>query len=260
MIHLLEEAGDEVERFAREPRVVVALDFDGTLAPLAPTPAAARIDPAAAGAIERLRAAADRGLRVGVVSGRGIDDLRSRVPPVDFLIGLHGLELEAPPEGRRLRFESSASDEALERLRAKLPRLLVGEARVEDKVHSITLHVRGLPSEAAAAAVSAFAAAIAEEQAAGSPLEPLYGHLCLEARPTAAGKQHAVAEVLGPAGDSALVYLGDDTTDEEVFRAFPDQLTVLVAESRRPSAARYYLRSPREAAAFLERIAQLRAC
>ncbi|MBI2962310.1 MAG: hypothetical protein HYY35_01020 [Deltaproteobacteria bacterium] len=73
MIHLIEEAAGEVERLAREPRVILALDFDGTLAPLV-------------------------------------------------------------------------------RLRARLPRLPIGAARVEDKVHSITLHVRGLPPDAAAVA------------------------------------------------------------------------------------------------------------
>lgn len=258
MIHLLEAGADEVESLARQPRVVVALDFDGTLAPLAPTPETAWIDPAVAAAIERLRAGVNRSLRVGVVSGRRIADLRLRVPSVDFLIGLHGLEIELPPQACRLRFDSAASDAALDRLRAKLPQLRIGEARVEDKIHSITLHVRGLAPEAAAVSISAFEAAVAEEKACGAPLEPLYGHLCLEARPTAAGKHHAIAEARERLGSGALAYLGDDTTDEEVFRAFPGELTVLVTESLRRSAARYYLRSPRETAAFLERLAQLR--
>src|SRR5262249_17992177 len=79
MRHLLDEAPEALDGFARLPRALLVLDFDGTIAPFAPTPEAARLEPTAATALERLLGAAS-GLRVGVASGRSIQDLRRRLP------------------------------------------------------------------------------------------------------------------------------------------------------------------------------------
>ena len=258
MRHLLEEAAPELETYARRPRVVVALDFDGTIAPLAPTPEAARIEPTAAAALQRLVANGGPDTKVGVVSGRRVEDLRRRVPPVDFLIGLHGLEIETSPGRLRLRFDTSASDAALARLRRRWDETAWHGARIEDKRHSITLHVRGLEPTPGEEEIRRFAAAVTDEIAAGAPLECLRGHLCVEARPSAAGKQHAIADVLESYAPSALAFIGDDVTDEEVFRSFRDELTVVVMDPPRSSEARFYVRTPQETASLLEWIARIR--
>ena len=52
-----------------------------------------------------------------------------------------------------------------------------------------------------------------------------------------------------------MAFVGDDVTDEEVFRAYRDELTVAVMEPPRTTAAAYYLRTPRETAAMLNAIA-----
>lgn len=259
MRHLLEEAEEELDRFARAPRALLVFDFDGSLAPLAPTPGAARIHPAAAAALARLMIAPAPRMPIGVASGRRIEDLRRLLPPLDFWIGLHGLELAFGAEPCRLRFEPTLSDRALDRLRPRLRDAVRHGGRIEDKQHSIALHVRGVDPHAAAAAIAAFEDLVEAERAAGAPLECMRGHLVIEARPTAAGKHRAVAEVLDHIGEAALAFIGDDTTDEEVFRAFPNALTVVVMEPVRATDARYRLRSPVEAALFLERLAALRS-
>ena len=255
--HLLDEASHELEAFARAPRRMLVLDYDGTLAPFAQTPGKARIDPSAAQALQRLMARADAEAWIGVASGRRIDDLRHRLPPLHFLIGLHGLEVAFGEGSYRLRFDPAVSDQALERLRKRLGAIVRHGARVEDKQHSIAVHVRGLDPAPAAAAVLAFEEAVEEERRAGAPLECMRGHLVVEARPVQAGKHRAIEEVRAALGAATLGIMGDDLTDEEAFRAFTSALTVVVMSTPRPTAARFYLRSVQETAVMLTRLVAL---
>lgn len=259
MLHLLEEGAEAVERFARERSAVLVLDFDGTIAPFAPTPQAARIDPSAEAALRRLTVGSPGSrLRVGVASGRRIEELRRLLPPLDFWIGLHGLELALGEDPSRLRFDPRPSDRALERIRGRLGEALSHGGRIEDKQHAIALHVRGLePAELRGEALAAFERVIESERAAGAPLECLRGHLVAEARPTAARKHLAIADVRRDVGGAALGFVGDDATDEDVFRAFPSELTVVVMNPPHATDARYYLRSPQETAALLTRLAEI---
>jgi trehalose-phosphatase len=258
MDHLLEEAPEALDGFARLPRALLILDFDGTIAPFAPTPDAAHLEPTAATALERLLGATFSGLYVGVASGRSIQDLRRRLPPLHVWIGLHGLESAIGDEPPRLRFDPSLSDGALERLRSRLGAVIGAGGRIEDKVHSIAVHVRGLEPARAAAAIAAFVREIEREREGGAPLECLPGSMVVEARPSGAGKHHAIEEVFQRLGTTGLAFVGDDVTDEEVFRAFKQHLTVAVMNPPRTSAARYYLRTPRETAAMLRAIAERR--
>jgi len=264
--HLLDEAGHELEAFGIAPRRMLVLDYDGTLAPFAQTPGTARIDPAAEQALHRLMARADRSADsadsadsawIGVASGRRIDDLRRRLPPLHFLIGLHGLEVALGEEPFRLRFDPRVSDEALDSLRQRLEPIIREGARIEDKQHSLAVHVRGLDPARASAAVLAFEEAVEQERLAGAPLECMRGHLVVEARPVQAGKHRAIEEVRRHFGAQALGIMGDDITDEEAFRAYPSALTVVVMSQPRPTAARFHLRTPQETGVMLGRLVSL---
>ena len=253
--HLLDEASQQLDAFAEAPRRMLVLDYDGTLAPFAQTPATARIDPSAAAALDRLMARARTNQWVGVASGRRVEDLRRRLPPLHFLIGLHGLEVAIGAEPYRLRFDPEVSDRALDRLRRGLDPIVAEGARIEDKQHSLAVHVRGLDPAPAAAAVLAFEELVERERLAGAPLECMRGHLVVEARPVQAGKHRAIEEVRSAFAASTLGIMGDDLTDEEAFRAFPSALTVVVMSTPRPTAARFYLRSPQETGVMLARLA-----
>jgi trehalose-phosphatase len=259
MRHLLEEAFEAVERFARLPDALLVLDFDGTLAPFTARPEAARLEPTAAKALDRLLAAAGPGFRVGVASGRPVRDLRRLLPSLHVWVGLHGLELALDEEPSRLRLDPAPSDRALERLRPRLDEAIGAGGRVEDKGHSIALHVRGLEPARAAAAIAAFVREVEREREAGAPLECLSGHSVVEARPVGVGKHRAIDEALRRLGARGLGFVGDDVTDEEVFRAFRAELTVAVMDPPRTTAAAYYLRGPRETAAMLDALAVRRS-
>ena len=257
--HLLEQGESALAEFAARPRLVLIFDFDGTLSPLAPTPDDARIDSDAREALRSVIADGDPGVRVGIASGRRIEVLRRLVPEVHFLIGLHGLELAIGGEAVRLRFDPRESDAALDRLRRRAGDFTREGARLEDKQHALTLHVRGLTPERAATALGTFAEAVHRERRAGAPIAALYGHASIEARPAEAGKHLAIGEIRDGFGGGALGFVGDDATDEDVFRAFAGELNVAVMDPVRETAAKYYLRSPAETAAMIRRFSELRA-
>jgi len=71
-------------------------------------------------------------------------------------------------------------------------------------------------------------------------------------------KGTAVKEILRGAGDVTSLYLGDDRTDEDAFRALKHRGITVYVGAKRASAAGYYLNSPREAVLFLRELLALR--
>src|SRR5687767_7147054 len=90
------ERWNELEtHLASRPRLLVATDFDGTLAPIVPHPEDARLPGATRGLMRRIAACDD--ILFAVISGRELEDVRTRVG-LDTLLyaGNHGLEIHAP--------------------------------------------------------------------------------------------------------------------------------------------------------------------
>src|SRR5262245_14429231 len=187
------------------------LDFDGTLAPIEPDPAAVQPTP---GVLEPLARLAGAVRRLAVVSARPADFLRSRLAPVEGarLFGLYGLET-IDADGR-VRVDPTALPwvpvvrEVMERARHELP----PDVLVEDKRLSVALHYRRAPERRAA--VEAWARREAERRG----LRPVVGRMVVELRPPVdRGKGDVVREEVG---DLACAwYFGDDVSDLEAFAA-----------------------------------------
>ncbi|WP_395294811.1 trehalose-phosphatase [Kitasatospora hibisci] len=202
----------------RAPRdAVVALDFDGTLAPIVADPASARAHPDAARALAAL---APRVGSIVVVTGRpaalaveygGLDALTGVV-----VLGHYGAErweegeLTAPPV-----------HPGVARARAGLAGVLA-ESRapagtwVEDKGRSLAVHTRRTEApEEALALLRAPVGALAE--AHGLVVEP--GRLVLELRPPGVDKGAALTGYLRERGARSVLYAGDDLGDLAAFDA-----------------------------------------
>jgi trehalose 6-phosphate phosphatase len=210
---------------------LLALDYDGTLAPIVLDPAAARPQ---SGARAALAAAAGVFGRVALVSGRAASslvellDLTARDAPAVTVIGVHGRESWPPeptnfglrprpsdaPEGRRHTQKMKRALGELEALVASLP----AGVRIEDKGHSLGVHLRGC-ADAAAAAVDSTAAVRAVAQRCG--LEVLPGRLVLELLEPGPDKGTALRDLVGDA--RAVCFVGDDVADLAAF-AVVDQL------------------------------------
>jgi trehalose 6-phosphate phosphatase len=242
-----------LQRLKGRPPAALFLDFDGTLAPIRPRPGLARLSPARRRALKRL----SRRIFVAVVSGRSLADLRRRLAvPGLACAGSHGLEIRSqwgswrhPGCREAARLLPALARDVRARL-GTVPGLLV-----ERKPCSVAFHFRLAPPAARRRIGRAVRAAIHPLRGA---LTLVRGKMVLEARPALSwNKGDAVREILALAGlhgRHPLVYIGDDRTDEDAFRALGrDDIAVQVGR-RRDTCARYRLNSVAEVWELIARL------
>ncbi len=230
------------------------LDYDGTLAPLAPTPGEAHPLPGTADLLHRLATAP--ATEVAIITGRTIADVRSLidVPGVHY-VGVHGLEIEWASGKRWLAPGASLMRAALPSIRERLEQALHRRPgiMIEDKGAALACHYRLAAPADAASAQHAVAAIVRTYRRRGVPVTVLRGHAVSEIRPATVNKGQAVRVLLAACVRQSLaIYVGDDETDADAFRALPaDALTVQVGAANGSGPARYRLPGPPEVQRFL---------
>lgn len=232
--------------------LLVATDFDGTLSPLVEDH---RLAGPAAGAIRALeRLCAIPGTHVGVLSGRGLADLGSRLgsPGGWALFGSHGAE---SGDGPVAPIPAAMAD----RLRAieKALRCLCGAVRglaVETKPRGVALHYRGIgPGDEAR--VEASILRMVEEH---PELRMLRGSRVVEFVVDPTTKADALRTLRLRVDATVVVFVGDDLTDEHAFRSLrPCDFGIKVGPGE--TAARFRLGSVDEVVRFLEELGSIRA-
>lgn len=226
--------------------VLLAFDFDGTLAPIVADRDAARMR-------SSTRKLFDRVCRLypcAVISGRSRDDVASRLKglPVKFIMGNHGLE----PGEHMSTFEGQTAtvlptiEEALASFQG---------VDVEDKRFSLAVHYRR--SRRKRDARKAIYEAVARLPI---PMRTIPGKLVVNVLPVKAPhKGDALLRLRAEEEADTAIYVGDDATDEDVFEIDqPGRLMSVRIGRANSSSAAYYVRSQWEIDAFLSRLARLR--
>jgi trehalose 6-phosphate phosphatase len=244
------------EHLARTEHLWLFLDYDGTLADLAPTPDHIDTDTELVNLISRL--ARHPCIRVTVVSGRRLSHVEALVPvPGILLAGTYGVELRTP-EGERInRVEYDEIRPVLDAIKPSWLQL-IGEHTgffLEDKGWSLALHARFAGDDEAQAILNE-ARRVAENATDSGSFRVLGGHKFLEVGPTLAHKGRTVSYLLDkyPLPDAQLFYLGDDDKDEEAFGAIQEQegIAILVALEPQETRANYRFESPRDVHQWLK--------
>ena len=248
------------ERLVGRPTVVM-LDVDGTLAPIALHPSLAVVPPETRRVIARL--ASRDGVSVALVSGRAAHDARRLVGVENvWTIGNHGAEVMDPngdvvvdPEIVRFGPQVARMARTLEPLLAPLKGV-----HLENKGWSLSVHYR-----AADEGIVPRLSAVVDGEAARNGLRITLGKKVLELRPPVLVDKgtavYQLARNLGALGDdAAVVFAGDDVTDEDAFRVLrsrvPRAVTVRVGIPA-ATAAEYPLDSTEEVYSLLLRIDSL---
>ncbi len=198
-------------RIARVPILLVACGYDGALAPIVEDFTAAVPLPEAIAAIRSLAALPQT--TVAVISSRALRDLAalSRLPSEVHLVGSHGSEFDVgfvqrlPSELLELR--GQIHDE-LSRIAAQHPGV-----RLEPKPGSITMHTRSVDPATAQAAVAMVKAGPANWPG----VHTTQGKEVIELSVLPTDKGAAVDDLRLQASASAVLFFGDDTTDESAF-------------------------------------------
>lgn len=230
------------QRAAGAPRLLVSVDFDGTIAPLVDEPRLARPLPGAWAALARL--ARLPGTVVALVSGRSLADLRAVADPPALvrLVGSHGAEFDGdgPPRlDRRARLLiaelAAVADAMTDRFTERKPTGVAvhwGDPAVGDRFARYASGLAGI--------------------------QVRRGRRVVEASLHGADKGTALERLRWEADPDTVVHVGDDQTDEDAFACLgPRDVGIRVGPG--PTRAGYRLAGPEEVAGFLADVHRLRA-
>lgn len=256
LARILAEAGDWL---AGEGSILLMTDYDGTLTPIVDDPGHAVLAERTREQLVRL-ARSPRG-RVAVISGRGLEDLRTRVAIPDAIYaGCHGLEVAGP--GLAFRHPDALAQQSMvwavaETLARRAPS--VPGMRVEPKSLAVAVHYRHVAADEIRRVETELARAIREH---GSRLKIFHGTKVIEVLPQVAWTKGECAGWIRERVRSALpepalwLYLGDDWTDEHAFEMLSGRaLTIRVGDAVPASRATYRLRDVSEVQELLAALA-----
>jgi trehalose 6-phosphate phosphatase len=232
---------------AATPRLLVTSDFDGTLAPIVNNPADARPLPEAAAALEELAGLPDT--VAALISGRALSVLRelSGLSAGVQAVGSHGAEFDT---GFAHDIDTVLLDEMVETLNS----IAAGRpgVTVETKPASVALHVRNASDADGAAAL-----ALATEAAGSWDAHTTAGKAVLEFAVIVTDKGEAVDILRNRCAATAVVFLGDDVTDEKAFRRMRDgDIGIKIGPGE--TLADFRVDSPADVAAVLRYLADAR--
>ena len=233
---------DELLRAAAGRPLALFLDYDGTLTPIVERPEDAVLAPATRAVLRRAAAR----WPVAIVSGRDLEDVRARVglPELTYA-GCHGLEIAGPRASRVHEAAAAAAPQlgAAADMVAHDTRGVAG-VQLERKRYTLAVHYRRVRE----ADVPAVREAVARAQARHPALRVGTGKKVLELLPDVDwDKGRAVMWLIETLGLQASfpVYVGDDRTDEDAFRALgPIGAGIAVQRTPAPTEARYVLPDP----------------
>ena len=233
--------GALAERFSQSRNVFLFLDFDGTLVPIRDRPSECFLAEDVRHTLSQLSSIPP--LKVGIISGRALSDLRDRVGLQQVVLaGNHGLEIEGPGFAyceQHAKYLSVELRELVNRIGQELQRF--AGAWVEDKKLSASVHFRQVnPAEHSHVrdvVQQVTAAAVAQRRFILRP-----GKQVVEIRPAVGWNKsnalHWIVERMSKLPSPDVIYFGDDTTDEDVFTEWPTAITVSVG-NHHETAARF---------------------
>ena len=252
-----------LHEFAGMPRILIASDFDGVLAPIVEDRDAVQPDAVALAALRELSEMP--GVAVALVSGRTLADLDShtRMPSSVVLVGSHGAEVGAlPPWMQSEVLDSTAmamtpeKEELLATITAQLRRIARAHpgVEVETKPSAAVLHTRNAKGRGSLNATeSALEYAMTLPEVTVTP-----GKEVVEFSVVHASKGAAMDALARASAADAWLYLGDDVTDESVFGRLGDG-DVGIKVGGGDTAARLRIADTDAVRDLLERLRALRA-
>ena len=252
--HVLDdlELQTRIDQLACTPQLLVACDYDGTIAPIVADPMKARPLRDTSVALRSLAALPQT--NVAVISGRSLRDLAmlSRLPAEIHLVGSHGTEFD-------IDFALDLDPELRARRSVLLDQLttLVDRHRnltLEKKPASVAVHYRNVePSE-----VETILRRLGEIAESIGELVVRHGKMVCELLLLPTDKGQALGTVRATVGATAVMFLGDDITDEDAFATLhgPD-LAVKVGDGT--TIAPFAVGSPNDVAVLLAALTNRRA-
>ncbi|MEA3305500.1 MAG: trehalose-phosphatase [Candidatus Omnitrophota bacterium] len=245
----------------KKKNALLLFDFDGTLTPIVSVPGKARLSLPVRKYIKTL--SEKKRVEIGIISGRAIKDIMRliRVRGI-YYAGNHGLEIKSPG-GLFIHPSSKKYSKYISRISSDLRRRLSGikGAVLEDKALSLSLHYRLVEQKDVPKLKSEFMAACSP-YIKRKAVKVSGGKKVLELRPPISwdkGRAAKMIEKLVGWKKALTVFVGDDQTDEDVFKVIKKGDFSIRVGKMKKSKARYFLRNPNEVRRLLMKITALLA-
>ncbi len=228
--------------------LLVMLDIDGTLSDLAPVPDEATVPEIARVAVQRL--SNTTGVHVALVTGRAVRDARRMVPVRGVHIhGNHGIEIAHASGETEIEGSWNAEAAAVGAAAGELAKVVDAfpGALLEHKNYSLSVHYRHVAPTSIEALVAQVRTIAASHGVAVEGGKSVLNILPKTAVNKGTAAMRLVHEVFGGRIDGAILFAGDDVTDEHAFRALfglPRAVTVKVGTGEDATAAKYRLDRP----------------
>lgn len=217
---------EELAQAAAAPSLLVVLDYDGTLVPFAAAPHAARPDVELLAILAAMVARPNT--RVDVVSGRSYQSLEHFVGELG--VGLHAEHgLWSRPRGSvQWLARAQVPFPWMEAVRPIIKAVVrrTNGSFLEEKSGSLAFHFRATEPQLSFRRAAELRGAL-ERTAAADGFEIVSGHRVLEVRQRGVHKGVVVPMLLEANPGAAIVAIGDDRTDEDLFRALPSTATTI---------------------------------
>ena len=258
MRYLYNHIDEILDRIHQKQKILLLLDYDGTVTPIVKKPELARLN----GSTRRLLKSLSKKVILGIISGRSLKDVKAKVGIGGIIYaGNHGLEIEAG--GRvyvhpEVRGFSKGLDRIAESLHEKLDH--IPGIIVEHKGLTLSLHYRCVNRLHQAKVKHVFYSVVKSRKITN-------GKKVFEVRPPVEwDKGRAVTKIIRQIKGKVLpLYIGDDVTDENAFKAIktkvipPHQnfwcggITIYVGRPKK-SHAEYFVWNVEEVLKFLRKI------
>jgi len=263
MIHLFKH-WNRIEETLKTATIPLFLDYDGTLTPIVDHPDRAVLSSETRKILTSL--VRIPGIRLAVVSGRALADIKKRIRIRNMVyVGNHGLEMEGP----HFKYTPPLPDSYSPHLTMLRIRLLCmiktyPEAELENKGFSLSLHYRRLDPKKVRILLRE-ARRILEPYRLSNRVRIHIGKMVLEIRPPVLWNKGKAVEWLldwwswmHVSQAYMPVFIGDDLTDEDAFKAIGNKGLCIRIGRARWSNAEYYLEGPQEVLLFLKKVLKIK--
>ena len=253
----------QIKELLSDKIILLLLDYDGTLTPIVKIPSKAIIHKDTKGLLQKLSRSPS--CKIGIISGRKLEDIKNIVG-IDGIIyaGNHGLEIKGP----KIKFESQVSPRLKSIIRdiaMDMQKRLSGikGAMIEDKGLTLSIHYR-LVGKKDMPAFEKIIFEVTNPYLISDKIKVNSGKKVYEIKPPIKWDKGKIVlwllareQFISGVKDVLPIYIGDDTTDEDAFKALKRKgLTVFVGKPGN-SKANYYLKNTGEVVKFLRSISVL---
>ncbi len=246
---------ETIERRIKESsEILLFIDFDGTVSPIIKNPDEAKIDSEIKSILKMF--IRSKKIRIIIISGRMLSELKKkiRIKGIDY-VGNHGLEWEL--KGNYDRYPLDKNDfESLDSAKNQLTgiKLKFPDVYLQDKILSLSVHYRNLKNVGEKEFKKNFYETLSKLRKnnaihfrEGKKVIDIYSK-------TGWNKGMAAKKIRKLLGDPLVISIGDDTTDEDMFKKLNDGITVRVGKDSN-SSAEFYVKDISEVTRFLNLLA-----